>query len=90
MAEIDPVCVIHGKRRSEHECLYCCLCFKDLAPEKCSYLPNGTQVDVCVPCAEAEQAVLIDLARRYTACKARRRAQEGSVILPGPEPEEQK
>lgn len=62
-APIDPVCVFHGKRRSEHACLVCTLCFKDLTPAECSYLPDGSQVDVCVPCAEAEQAELIKRAR---------------------------
>jgi hypothetical protein len=27
---IDPVCLFHGQKLSEHECLYCCLCFKVL------------------------------------------------------------
>ena len=58
---IDPVCLIHGKRRSEHDCLYCALCFKSLTPEECSYLPNGKQQDVCVPCAEAEQETMASL-----------------------------
>lgn len=63
---IDPVCLFHGKKHSEHEggrCLYCCLCFKPLEPSECSYLPNGEQVDVCVPCAEEEQAMLVAIAR---------------------------
>jgi hypothetical protein len=60
----DPVCAMHGKRWSEHEggrCLYCCQCFKSLTPEECSVLPDGSRVDVCVPCAlrEAEMIALI-------------------------------
>jgi len=31
---LDPVCAFHGKRASEHFCLYCCLCFETLAPEQ--------------------------------------------------------
>jgi hypothetical protein len=50
----DPVCVIHGKRRSEHDCLYCCLCFKTLTVEECHVLPDGTREDVCVDCATEE------------------------------------
>lgn len=69
MSVIDPVCLIHGKRRSEHECLYCCLCFRSLTREECSYLPNGSQVDICVPCAEDEQAILIEIAQD---CRCRR------------------
>ena len=63
----DPVCLVHGKRQSEHECLYCCLCFKSLTKDECSYLPDGTQQDVCVPCAEAEQAMLVKLAQERHA-----------------------
>lgn len=62
-APIDPVCLFHGKRRSEHECLYCCLCFKTLTRDECSYLPDGTQQDVCVPCAEQEREYGMGLAR---------------------------
>lgn len=65
---LDPVCIFHGKRMSEHDCLYCGLCFKDLTPAECSYLPNGDRVDVCIPCAEDEQKQLIRLAK---AAKAR-------------------
>ena len=57
------MCVFHGKRRSEHVCLVCTLCFKDLTPEECSRLPNGDREDVCVPCAEAEQAQLVTIAQ---------------------------
>lgn len=41
MSDIDPYCLHHGKRRSEHEggrCLYCCICFKTLTPEECRAL----------------------------------------------------
>jgi hypothetical protein len=60
----DPVCAFHGKRRSEHRCLVCSLCFKDLTPGECSYQPDGSQVDVRVPCAEHEQAMLIKIAQQ--------------------------
>lgn len=54
---MDPVCLIHGKRQGEHDCLYCCLCFKPLTPEECHSLPDGTKEDVCVPCAIEEDRV---------------------------------
>lgn len=63
----DPVCAIHGKRRSEHRCLYCCLCFRSLEPGECAYRPNGDREDVCVPCAEREQATTQALARAALA-----------------------
>ena len=68
----DPVCAMHGKRRSEHVCLYCCQCFKDLTPEECSVNSVGTRVDVCVPCAEHEAAMI-----------ARREALPPNIILGG-------
>jgi hypothetical protein len=51
---LDPVCLIHGRRKSEHECLYCCLCFKSLTREECNVREDGTLEDVCVPCARLE------------------------------------
>lgn len=62
---IDPVCLVHGKRKSEHDCLCCCLCFKPLTRDECSYLPNGQRQDTCVPCAEAELETMAALARRH-------------------------
>lgn len=56
--EIDPTCLIHGKKMSEHDCLYCCLCFKSLTPEECHVLPDGQKEDVCIPCAAKEKAHL--------------------------------
>lgn len=53
---IDPVCLVHHKRLSEHECLYCCLCFKPLTPDECNELPDGTREDVCKECAALEAA----------------------------------
>ncbi len=58
MTEIDPVCLIHGKKMSKHElgfCLYCCLCFKSLTPEECNVRDDGVKEDVCKPCAEKEK-----------------------------------
>jgi hypothetical protein len=54
MDTFDPVCLIHGKRKSEHHCLYCCLCFKSLTVEECHLLSDGTREDVCNECAEME------------------------------------
>jgi hypothetical protein len=58
MSTIDPVCLIHGKRWSEHEhgrCLYCCLCFKPLTVDECHVDEDGQREDVCNECAEAER-----------------------------------
>jgi hypothetical protein len=44
---MDPVCVMHGKRMSEHVCLYCCICFADLTPEQCASDEHGNKFDVC-------------------------------------------
>jgi len=54
--KFDPVCLIHGRKLSEHDCLYCCLCFKPLTVEECHLLPDGKREDVCNECAEKEQA----------------------------------
>ena len=51
----DWICLIHGKKMSEHDCLYCCLCFKPLTIEQCHLLPNGKREDVCNDCADKEQ-----------------------------------
>ena len=47
---IDPVCLIHGKKMSQHQCLYCCLCFRTLTPEECNIREDGVKKDVCVLC----------------------------------------
>ena len=56
MSAIDPVCLFHGKRWSEHYCLYCCLCFRTLTPEECHVRADGKREDVCEECAAFEQA----------------------------------
>lgn len=43
----DPVCAMHGKRRSEHVCLYCCICFTDLTPDECATDSEGQKWDAC-------------------------------------------
>lgn len=48
---IDPVCLFHGKRMSEHEggrCLYCSICFKPLKPEECATDSLEQRWDVCI------------------------------------------
>lgn len=55
---IDPVCLFHGLKRSEHYCLYCCLCFKTLTVEECHIRDDGQREDVCNECAEAEALVI--------------------------------
>lgn len=64
MSTFDPVCLVHGKRKSEHHCLYCCLCFKSLAPDECWTDEEGQKWDVCIPCKEAEE---VELSRRKAA-----------------------
>ena len=44
---IDPVCLFHGKRASEHVCLYCCIYFKTLEPHECATDNAGVKWDVC-------------------------------------------
>jgi len=58
MKRIDPFCLIHGKKMSEHVCLYCCLCFKPLTPEQCNVREDGQKEDVCKSCAEKEKKIL--------------------------------
>lgn len=57
---IDSVCLLHGKPRSEHLCLFCCLCFKDLTIEECHKLEDGSIEDVCNDCAEYEKVKMND------------------------------
>ena len=52
---IDPMCLIHGKRMSEHVCLYCCMCFKPLKPDQCNVREDGLKEDVCIDCAKRER-----------------------------------
>lgn len=47
---LDPVCLFHGKRMSEHDgglCLYCCICFTLLKPEDCAMDISGQKWDMC-------------------------------------------
>lgn len=56
---IDPVCLFHGKRWSEHEygrCLYCCLCFNILTLDECATTVDGDKTDVCEECYAMELA----------------------------------
>lgn len=62
---IDSVCVFHGRKQSEHVCLYCCICFRDLTPDECSTDGDGVQWDVCNPCAELERSANEALYRTY-------------------------
>jgi hypothetical protein len=55
---IDPTCLLHGRKLSEHQCTYCCLCFRDLTPEECHVLPYGEREDVCSECARAEEKAI--------------------------------
>ena len=57
---IDPTCIFHGRKWSEHQCLVCCLCYRDLAIEECHVLPDGSREDVCNDCAEHEARVMAD------------------------------
>lgn len=58
-APIDPMCAFHRKRWSEHDCLYCCLCFRsDLTPEDCWEDENGVKWDNCKECKEYENEMM--------------------------------
>lgn len=52
---IDPVCLLHCKKKSEHHCLYCCICFKTLVPEECWVDEKGQRWDICKECGEEEE-----------------------------------
>ena len=58
--KIDPVCLVHGKKMSEHVCLYCCLCWKGLTLDECHVTANGVKEDVCKPCAKREIQLMIE------------------------------
>ncbi len=51
----DITCSLHGRKLSEHNCFYCCICFKDLTIKTANKLPNGKVEDVCKDCAEKEK-----------------------------------
>ena len=55
---VDPTCLFHGKKHSEHHCLFCCLCYKALTIEECHLLPTGEREDVCETCAKHEADML--------------------------------
>ena len=52
--KIDPYCLIHGKKMSEHKCLYCCICFKELTIEECAIDKDGKKWDMCKECGKRE------------------------------------
>lgn len=56
-SSIDPVWLVRGKRMSEHQCLYCCLCFVTLTVEECAINAQGIKEDVCQQCADMEKAI---------------------------------
>lgn len=60
---IDPTCLFHGKKSSQHDCLICCLCYKDLTPDECNVLEDGTKEDVCKSCAAKEKCVMRKIRR---------------------------
>ncbi len=61
ISNIDPVCLVHGLKYSEHQCLFCCLCFKSLVLEECALDAEGNKEDVCVPCSDEEKKRMIEL-----------------------------
>lgn len=87
---IDPVCLIHGKKKSEHECLYCCLCYKPLTREECNVLPSGMLEDVCKVCAQREQELMASQAEarileqppypKYMRLCGKERGQHGCAV----------
>ena len=53
MTQIDPVCLFHGKKWSEHEggrCLFCALCFDTDPPSGWWRDEEGTAWDICNEC----------------------------------------
>lgn len=59
---INPTCLIHGMKWSEHtsgRCLYCCRCFKPMEVEDCAINSDGEKEDVCRPCAKHEKAMML-------------------------------
>lgn len=59
MDVIDPVCVFHGKRWSEHEggrCLHCPICFRSDLNYPHYEDPSGQKWDLCQECGEREAA----------------------------------
>lgn len=49
---IDPVCLFHGKKASEHHCLFCCICFKTLSISECYIDLNKQRWDMCKNCGD--------------------------------------
>lgn len=58
MASNYPYCLAHGLLRSEHWCVQCAICFKDLKSEEECYLDKetGERWDMCHECAAEEEA----------------------------------
>ena len=56
--KLDWTCLTHGKKMSEHLCLYCCMCFKSLTPEECTPDEKGQKWDICQSCYDKEQKAL--------------------------------
>ena len=55
---IDPVCLLHGKKKSKHRCVVCCICYKDLpTDEDCWQDVEGQRWDMCHKCAVEEAAL---------------------------------
>jgi hypothetical protein len=78
-SNIDPVCLLHGKRWSEHEhgrCLFCCLCFSELTLETCNLLPDGKREDVCHECL-VEEALMWNV--QYGIDKLKSLHEEGHI-----------
>ena len=53
--KIDPVCSVHGLRLSEHQCIFCALCFKPLTIDQCHVNRKGIRRAVCNDCVEMEK-----------------------------------
>jgi hypothetical protein len=54
---LDPVCLMHGQRKSQHLCLYCSICYESLTLDQCYQDSDGQRWDICKPCAAREQEV---------------------------------
>lgn len=65
---INPTCLFHGKKRDEHFCLYCCLCFKDLCDPETGTLyadiyqdDEGIKWDMCMSCKAHEDIMMEEM-----------------------------
>lgn len=60
---IDPVCMIHGMKWSEHRhgrCIYCGLCFVPLEDDECWVDSKGQKWDMCRECGDLDHYLSVN------------------------------